>query len=164
MSGLSLAAFAALTVRATAQNPAAGNADADTRLIAAAKRFIPEVQQVYGVPGIEMAVARHGRVIWQEGFGYADLARRTPMTAETVFRTGSMGKTYTATAVMQLVEQAVLALDTPINSYLRAGEAPFEVTNPLGSREITIRDLMTHRSGLTSDAAGSELDPPAPLA
>src|SRR5690349_9399888 len=74
----------------------------DQRLITAARRVIPEVLRVYGVPGIQIAVARHGTVIWQEGFGYADLGRSRPMTAETVFRTGSMGKTYTATAVMQL--------------------------------------------------------------
>src|SRR5207237_366183 len=132
----------------------------DARLIAAAKRFIPEVMQLHGVPGIEIAIARHGKVIWQDGFGYADLGKKKPMTAETVFRTGSMGKTYTATAAMQLVEQGILSLDEPINTYLRRGAA-FEVTNPLGGRPITIRDLMTHRAGMTSDAAGSELSPPA---
>lgn len=133
----------------------------DARLVAAARRFIPEVLQVDGARGIQVAVARHGAVIWTEGFGTATVDG-APMTANTIFAAGSMSKTYTATAVMQLVEQGALALDAPINTYLRAG-AGFEVVNPLGNRDITIRDLMTHRSGLTSDAAGSELTIPAPL-
>jgi CubicO group peptidase (beta-lactamase class C family) len=147
----------AVSRQATGQTPAE-----DARLIAATRRFIPEVMQVYGVRGIEIAIARHGAVIWQGGFGTAVLSDQRPMTSETVFAAGSMSKTYTATAVMQLVEQGVLALDEPINTYLRRNRA-FEVANPLGAREITVRDLLTHRSGLTSDAAGSEIGVPAPL-
>ena len=153
---------AALIVSAVASSPARGQlAPDDARLIAAGRQFIPEVLRVDGVRGIQVAIARHSAVIFTEGFGTAS-PDDTPMSANTVFAAGSMSKTYTATAIMQLVEQGKLALDTPINTYLRAA-AGFEVVNPLGSREITIRDLMTHRSGLTSDAAGSELTPPAPL-
>ena len=150
------AAFAA-SGRATAQTQAD-----DARLIAATRQFITEAMQVYGVRGVEIAIARHGTVIWQDGLGYASLADGTPMTANTVFAAGSMSKTYTATAAMQLVEQGVLGLDEPINNYLRRNGG-FEVVNPLGPREITVRDLLTHHSGLTSDAAGSELEAPAPL-
>ena len=64
-----------------------------------------------------------------------------------------MGKTYTATAVMQLVERGVMELDEPINKYLKE----FQVINPLGARDITLRDLLTHRSGLSGNTAGSEL-------
>jgi CubicO group peptidase (beta-lactamase class C family) len=133
---------------------------ADTRLIAALRTFIPQVIRQHGTPGINLAVARRGRVIWEAGFGFADLERRTPMTPETVFHSGSMGKAYTATAVMQLVERGVMALDEPINNYLRG----FEIKNPLGDREITLRDLLTHRTGLTGNAAGSGYREPKPLA
>ena len=51
---------------------------------------------------MNLALARRGKVIWEEGFGYADLERQIPMTAQTVMHSGSMGKTYTATAIMQL--------------------------------------------------------------
>jgi CubicO group peptidase (beta-lactamase class C family) len=136
--------------------------DEDARLIAATRQFTHDVMQAYGVRGVQIAIARHGTVIWEDGIGYANLADKTPMTAQTVFSAGSMTKTYTATAVMQLVEQGVLALDEPINTYLRRNGG-FTVVNPLGAREITVRDLMTHRSGLTSDAGGSELDAPLPL-
>jgi len=152
-----MAAVCALSTRGTAQT-----SPDDARLIAAARAFIPDVMRVYGVRGVEIAIARHGTVIWQDGFGYASLPDQRPMTAQTVFAAGSMSKTYTATAAMQLVEQGVLALDEPINTYMRR-YGGFEIVNPLGAREITVRDLLTHRSGLTSDAAGSELTVPAPL-
>lgn len=82
------------------------------------------------------------------------------MTPRTAFHSGSMGKVYTATAVMQLVEQGVMSLDEPINHYLR----DFQITNPLGDRGVTLRDLLTHRSGLAGNAAGSDYLPPKPLA
>lgn len=154
---------AVIVALASTHAAAAQTGTDDARLIAAARRFVPEVMRVYGVRGVEVAVARHGTVIWEQGFGTANLADGVPMTSTTVFSAGSMSKTYTATAVMQLVEQGALALDEPINTYLRRG-AGFEVVNPLGARDITVRDLLTHRSGLTSDAAGSELAIPAPLA
>jgi CubicO group peptidase (beta-lactamase class C family) len=96
-----------------------------------------------GTPGLNVALARGGRIIWEAGFGFADVARKIPMTPATVMRSGSMGKTYTATAVMQLVERGVLGLHQPINTYLKG----FKAVNPLGERDITVHDLLTHRSG-----------------
>lgn len=132
---------------------------ADTRLVQALQDFIPHLLQQGGPAGLNIAVGRHGQLIWESGFGYADLEKRTPMTASTVFHSGSIGKTFTATAVMQLVEQGVMGLHDPINKYLK-----FKVVNPLGARDITVFDLLTHRSGLTTDAASSEFLKPEPLA
>jgi CubicO group peptidase (beta-lactamase class C family) len=129
------------------------------RLIAALQEFIPQVMRQNGTPGLNLALARDGRIIWEAGFGFADVARRIPMTARTVMRSGSMGKTYTATAVMQLVERGVLQLDAPINTYLKG----FKAVNPLGERDITVRDLLTHRSGLAGNDAGSDFTAPVPL-
>lgn len=161
MRRLMLAAITAATCAAVTRAPAQTSPE-DARLIAATRQFIREVMQTHGVNGVQIALARHGAVIRQEGIGYASLADHKAMTTETVFAAGSMSKPYTATAAMQLVEQGVLALDEPINTYLRR-DAGFEAVNPLGAREITVRDLLVHRSGLTSNAAGSELAPPAPL-
>src|SRR6185295_19108991 len=121
-------------------------------LIAALKEDIPQILRLVGTPGLNLAIARRGQVIYEDGFGYADLERKIPMTAATVTHSGSMGKTYTATAVMQLVEQGVIGLDDPVNKYLKE----FQIRNPLGDREITFRDLLTHRSGLNGNTAGSE--------
>src|SRR6185295_14025990 len=129
-------------------------------LIAALKEDIPQILRLVGTPGLNLAIARRGQVIYEDGFGYADLARKIPMTAATVTHSGSMGKTYTATAVMQLVEQGVLGLDAPVNQYLSG----WKIVNPLGGRDVTVRDLLTHRSGLAGNGAWSVLHSPKPLA
>ncbi len=133
--------------------------ESDRRLIAALDSYIPHLMRQYGQPGLNIALARRGEVIWEEGFGYADVGRKIPMDPGTVMHSGSMGKTYTGTAVMQLVEQGVIGLHDPINKYLE----DFQVVNPLGEREITFYDLLTHRSGLAGNTAGSQFDIPAPL-
>jgi CubicO group peptidase (beta-lactamase class C family) len=131
----------------------------DTRLIAALRGFIPTVIRAHGTPGLNLAVARRGKIIWEAGYGYANLDTRQPMTPDIAFHSGSMGKTYTATAIMQLVEQGVLQLDAPINRYLKV----FQVTNRLGDRPVTIRDLLTHHSGIGENGATTSFAPPPPL-
>jgi CubicO group peptidase (beta-lactamase class C family) len=70
-----------------------------------------------------------------------------------------MGKTYTATAIMQLVEQGIIGLYDPVNKYLKE----FQVINPLGQRDVTVYDLLTHRSGLSTNNAGSDFVAPVSL-
>lgn len=132
----------------------------EARLIELLKADIPQILRLVGTPGLNLAIARRGEVIWEAGFGFADLERQVPMTAATVTHSGSMGKTYTAIAAMQLVEQGLLDLDAPVNRYLPG----WTITNPLGGREVTVRDLFTHRSGLGENAAWSVLRDPKPLA
>ena len=131
----------------------------EAALFAALKADIPEIIRIIGTPGLNLAIARRGQVIYEDGFGFADLERKIPMTAETVTHSGSMGKTYTATAVMQMVERGILGLDEPVNRYLPG----WKIVNLLGGREVTVRDLLTHRSGLTGNAAWSVLSNPKPL-
>jgi len=128
-------------------------------LIDQLSEIIPEVMRLRHLPGLAIAVALDGEIAWEQGFGFADLHLQVPMTPRSVMRSGSMGKTYTATAVMQLVEKDVMGLHDPINRHLRA----FQVRNPLGEREVTVYDLLTHRSGLATNAASSGYTRPAPL-
>lgn len=130
----------------------------DLALVDALRAYIPTVMRSRSCPGVNIALARRGDIVWEAGFGLADVAKQTPMTPQTVFRSGSMGKTYTGAAIMQLVERGVIGLHDPINKHL-----PFKVTNPLGGREVTVHDLLVHRSGLGTDAAGSYFDRPRPL-
>lgn len=132
----------------------------DLQLLEALKAVIPQIMLNKGTPGLNLALALRGKVIWEAGFGYANLEHKVPMTPQTVTHSGSMGKTYTATAVMQLVERGIIGLDDPINQYIK----DFQITNPFGERDITFRDLLTHRSGLTSNVAGPRFDTPRPLA
>jgi CubicO group peptidase (beta-lactamase class C family) len=132
----------------------------DIQLIEALKAFIPHIMKNKGTPGLNIALALRGEIIWEAGFGYANLEKKLPMTPQTVTHSGSMGKTYTATAIMQLVEKGIIGLEDPINQYIR----DFQITNPKGKREITFRDLLTHRSGLATNAAGSRFEIPKSLA
>jgi CubicO group peptidase (beta-lactamase class C family) len=120
------------------------------KLVDALREHIPVLMEKHQTPGLSIALADKGCLIWEAGFGLSDIARGEPMTPDTVFRSGSLAKAYTATAAMILVDRGVLALDDLINRFL-----PFEVHNPLGGREIVIQDLMIHTSGLGADTASS---------
>jgi CubicO group peptidase (beta-lactamase class C family) len=104
--------------------------------------FLPYALQRGDVAGAVIVVVKGGEVLLQKGYGYADVARRTPVDAErTLFRPGSVAKLFTWTAVMQLVEQGKLDLDRDINGYL-----DFEIP-PRDGKPITVRNLMTHTPG-----------------
>src|SRR5689334_5880075 len=120
--------------------------------------LVPRVLHVTGTPGLSLAVARGGEPALERAYGLADVASARPMTPDTVSRAGSMSKLYTATAVLQLVEQGLLDLDERADAYV-----DFPIENPLGERPITVRDLMSHTSGLTPDAAGCDLTEYVPL-
>ena len=86
-------------------------------------------------------------MLFAKGYGYADLAKRTPITADgTLFRIGSTSKLFTWTAVMQLVEQGKLTLDTDVNQYLDFKIPPYE------GKPITLRNIMTHTPGFEEAA------------
>ena len=124
--------------------------DSNQALAKALNDYIPYVMRKHGTPGLIMAVGRDGKMIYEAAFGYKDIVNQQPMTTDTTFFTGSMAKTYIAIAALQLVEQGVMDLNAPVNTYLNA----FQISNPLGEREVTLYDLLTHRSGLSSNVGG----------
>jgi len=84
------------------------------------------------IPGIAVAVARDGRIIWSEGFGWADLEQRVPVTPATEFRVGSISKALTSAAVGLLVENGKLDLDAPVQRYVpEFPEKPWPITTRL---------------------------------
>jgi len=91
--------------------------------------------------GVAVLIARDGKVLFQGGFGFADLAGKTPVTPETKFRIGSTSKQFTAAAILKLAEEKKLALTDPLAKFFpdfpRAGE-------------ITLHQLLTHTSGIHS--------------
>lgn len=97
------------------------------------------------LPGVALAVVRHGRVVLARGYGVADLARRTPVRPETPFQILSVTKSFTAVAAMMLVEEGRLALDAPVERYLR--------DLPMAWRPVTVRQLLGHTSGIPSISA-----------
>src|SRR5262245_16779131 len=95
--------------------------------------------------GLALGVVRDGRLTYFRGHGFADIASRTPITEDTVFRIGSITKTFTAIAVMQLWEQGLVDLDAPANDYLRAYQL---VPAKPSFGTATVRHLLTHTAGI----------------
>ena len=130
-----------------------------TQLSEALDALVPEILALCKAPGMSLAVGIDDQVVLAKGYGYADLATGRPMDTATVGPIGSDAKTYTATAAMQLVERGSIGLDDPVGDHL--DDLP--ITNPHGEREITLRDLLTHRSGLGTDLGFCDRVPTAPL-
>ncbi len=103
------------------------------------------------IAGAVVSVVKDGRIFFAKGYGYADAARRSPADPErTMFRIGSISKLFTWTAVMQLVEQGKLDLQTDINTYL---DFNIPATFP---EPITLDHLMTHTAGFEDRAFGMQ--------
>ena len=98
--------------------------------------------------GLSIALVDDQRVVWAQGFGYSDERKDIAATPETVYRIGGLTKIFTAIATMQLSEQNRLNIDKPLKTYLPdfSIRTRFDDETP-----ITLRDLMTHHSGLPSD-------------
>ncbi|OOG59435.1 serine hydrolase domain-containing protein [Rhodanobacter sp. C03] len=108
--------------------------------------------------GAVVVVVKDGQILLAKGYGYADVAAKKPVDpAITLFRPGSISKTFTWTAVMQLVEQHKLDLDQDVNKYL-----DFTIP-PRDGKPITLRDLMTHTPGLEETAKNLFAADPASL-
>jgi len=114
------------------------------------RTWITEKMSCDGVPGLAAGVVADGRLVWAEGFGYADLEKKIPMTPRTLTRIASITKTFTATAIMQLQEERRLRIDDPVETYL-----PWFHLHSAWPAEppVTIRQLLTHTSGLPGEAA-----------
>jgi CubicO group peptidase (beta-lactamase class C family) len=110
------------------------------------------------IPALSIALVDGNSIVWAEGFGFADPAAKTPATAATVHRVGSVSKLFTDIALMQLVEQGKVALDVPVTRYLPT----FAPTNRF-QEPITLRMLMTHYSGIVRESpVGNYFDPTEP--
>jgi CubicO group peptidase (beta-lactamase class C family)/D-alanyl-D-alanine dipeptidase len=110
------------------------------------------------VPALSIALIIDQKVVWSAGFGIADPATETRADADTAYRVGSVSKLFTDVAAMQLVEQGKLDLDQPVSTYL----PDFKPINPF-DKSITLRQLMSHRSGLVRESpVGHYFDPTSP--
>jgi len=92
------------------------------------------------IPGLSLVVAKDGRIVYENHSGLANIELGVPVTADTVFQIQSITKTFTATAVMMLVEEGKLSLDDPIGQHLEG--------TPQSWEPITLRHLLSHTSGI----------------
>jgi CubicO group peptidase (beta-lactamase class C family) len=91
------------------------------------------------IPGVALLVSRGGKIVQAEGFGLSNVELQVPVKPETVFQSGSVGKQFTATAVMMLVEEGKVGLNDPLTKY-------FPDALPAW-KEVTVRELLSHTAG-----------------
>jgi CubicO group peptidase (beta-lactamase class C family) len=109
------------------------------------KSRVGEILNRWPSVGLAFGVVRGGSLEFFSAHGLADIESRTPIAEDTVFRIGSITKTFTAIAIMQLVEQGLVDLDGPANAYLRAYQL---IPAEPGWRPATVRHLLTHTAGI----------------
>ncbi|MFN8864743.1 MAG: serine hydrolase domain-containing protein, partial [Flavobacteriales bacterium] len=137
-----------LVVQATAQIkvgvPVSGK-KTDKTLAILDKLFASSVAS-FNVPGMAVAIVQDDQIVFSKGYGVANVSTNDPVTDETVFAIASNTKAYTAAALATLVDEGKLKWDDKVRKYL----PEFELYDPYVSSELTIRDLLCHRSGLAT--------------
>jgi serine beta-lactamase-like protein LACTB, mitochondrial len=108
--------------------------------IAEARALIGEIMQEDAVPGVSVAVGAGGRIVWSEGFGWADIEHGVPVTPLTKFRVGSVSKPITAAALALLIERGQLDLDDPVQRYVPSF--------PEKRWPVTVRQVAGHIAGI----------------
>jgi len=145
--------------------PAAASTNLPTRLRAAEA---PEVRDALvkldiwlegqrlknDLPGFSVGVVHDQELIWSKGYGYADVTNKIPATDRTLYRVASITKTFTATAVMQLVEQGKLSLEDPVSKHL----AWFTPKDADSAQPIRVWHLLSHTAGLVREPPGTDWD------
>jgi CubicO group peptidase (beta-lactamase class C family)/pimeloyl-ACP methyl ester carboxylesterase len=118
-----------------------------TNTIAHVSALLTNLMETYNVVGIGFSLVDGDHVVWQTGFGHADLERGIPADENTVFMIGSVSKTFGAVAAMQLAEEGLLELDASITNAL----PDFAIHQRFADNIITPRTILTHHSGLPGD-------------
>lgn len=98
------------------------------------------------IPGLALLIVRNGRVERAQGYGYANVELKVPVTPETLFQSGSMGKQFTAMAVMMLAEQGKLSLEDPLSRFFPEAPASWA--------QVKVKHLLSHTGGFTDYPEG----------
>jgi CubicO group peptidase (beta-lactamase class C family) len=117
--------------------PCAAQQEINTRV----DEYVNSEMRKQHIPGLSLAVIKDGQIILAKGYGLANVELQVAVRPETIFQSGSMGKQFTATAVMMLVEEGKLSLGDSITKYFTDA--------PAGWQNITVRHLLTHTAGTT---------------
>ncbi|MDM7922122.1 MAG: serine hydrolase domain-containing protein [Pyrinomonadaceae bacterium] len=130
-AGIVILLLLSLAVSGYSQNDRVADVDA----------FVKRAMEDDNIPGVSLAIIKDGKPVIVKGYGLANIEHNVPVKPETIFQSGSVGKQFTAFAVMLLVDEGKIGLDDNIGKYL--GEVP-----PSWAK-ITIRHLLTHTGGMT---------------
>lgn len=128
-------------------------------------KLLEESVRQQQIPGAVALIMRNGKIVYHKAFGYSDVERKTPLRTDNIFRIASQTKAITSLAVMMLWEEGKFLLDDPVSRYIPEFKNPkvLKSFNPADTtyttepavREITIRHLLTHSSGIDYAVIGS---------
>lgn len=161
--------FSLITLASPAQTFTTGkpeDAGMSTARLSKIDKLIDEHMRNKWIPGAVVFIARNGKIVYHKAYGYADVENKTALKKDNIFRIASQSKAITSLAVMMLWEDGKFGLDDPISRYIPEFKNPKVLTTvnwrdttystiPAKS-EITIRQLLTHTSGLDYAAIGSQ--------
>ncbi|HEV8538153.1 MAG TPA: serine hydrolase [Bacteroidota bacterium] len=108
--------------------------------------YILKVQKDWNVPGCGVAIVKDDSVIFEKGFGVREIGKPEPVDQNTLFGIASCSKAFTAASIAMLVDEGKIKWDDPVTKYL----PDFQLYDPYVTREMQVRDLLCHRSGLTT--------------
>jgi CubicO group peptidase (beta-lactamase class C family) len=120
-------------------NPTIAHAQDSSTVANDVSNYVTSEMQRQHIPGVALLVSRGGKIVQAEGFGLSNVELQVPVKPETVFQSGSVGKQFTATAVMMLVEEGKVNLDDPLTKYFADA--------PSSWKEVTVRELLSHTAG-----------------
>ena len=108
------------------------------------EEYVNKALKDWGVPGVAIAIVKDDKIVFTKGFGVRELNKPEPVDQNTLFAIGSSSKAFTAASIAMLVDEGKLKWDDPATKYLPG----FQLFDPYSTRELTITDLLSHRSGL----------------
>ena len=129
---------------AAAQSPAAPSVPVAASVTYDLDADVKRILAQFDVPGMAVAIVKDGQVVTARGFGVRKLGERAPVDGKTVFEIASNSKAFTAAALAMLVDEGKLAWDDPVTKHL----PDFQMYDAYVTHEMTVRDLLVHRSGL----------------
>lgn len=107
-------------------------------------QYCQEIADKHNIPGFSIGLAKDGQLFYENGVGYRDVENKLPLSSDTVFGIGSITKSFTCVAIMQLQEAGKLNVNEPVVKYL----PEFKTTNEEYTKHMTIHHFMTHSAGL----------------
>ncbi|MGH9942286.1 MAG: serine hydrolase [Pyrinomonadaceae bacterium] len=110
--------------------------------------YAARMREDWRVPGFALAIVKDDRVVLSKGYGVREMGKPEAVDADTLFAVASNTKAFTAAALAMLVDEGKVKWDDPVMKYLPA----FQLSDPYVTRELTVRDLLSHRSGLATFA------------
>lgn len=106
--------------------------------------YVEKAMKEWEVPGLAIAIVKDDKIVFAKGYGVRELGGAAGVNEQTLFAIGSSSKAFTAATIALLVDEGKLKWDDPVTKYLPA----LQLFDPYSTRELTVRDLLTHRSGM----------------